>query len=269
MDRDSTFRICNCPFFIVPADKGGQLVFVPEADLCKCLIGLTDAESYKPFEQFEQTWLKPEYFEDLHVKPYAKIAQKISKLEHFGVSAFQLCRSLKQNPTFVEDLVSVLQGTMKAHKPSGHVVMRPIQNNAKSPFAGLSAWINAVLTPVLAKHNHIRHSGEDFIKKISCCSFPNNVLFFHYDLDDFFLKGDFSFLKLHTSLMAPVDVREPFREALEFLLSRQYVRTSARQGTFKGITGPGIGTKHSNTIAVAAFLHAVELCGKGLSRQTF
>ena len=91
----------------------------------------------------------------------------------------------------------------------------------------------------------------------------------HYDLDDFFFVGTHQFLSKHASLMAPLETRGVMREALEFLFSRMFVLSNCVGETRHCVRGPGIGSKHSGTVASAAFLHSQELMGCKLARPQF
>ena len=140
-----------------------------------------------------------------------------------GVKASDLNSSLRWGR---DGMVSKLQSTVKTHKLPGKVVLRPIQNASHNPFGGLGSWVNFDLNKQLDEFPHLVHSGEAFVKRVTSTKFPSNIWFLHYDLDDFFLKGSFEFLKHHCSLITPLEIRKVMRESLDFLLQRQYVASS-------------------------------------------
>ena len=65
--------------------------------------------------------------------------------------------------------------------------MRAIYATSRSPFAGLSLWLNHVLKPTLKKFSHIVTSGEQFLERL-CVPMQDEVMLLHFYLDDFFFK---------------------------------------------------------------------------------
>ena len=72
----------------------------------------------------------------------------------------------------------------------------------------------------------------------------------------------------HTpSLIGFATLRAWLRDAVDFILSNQFVTSKWCCQLFEMILGAGQGLIHSSDIASASFLHSQELCGPGLASQ--
>ena len=266
IESTATKWLVDNNWYVLPADKGGGSVLVTLDDLVDAHKELLEDDNLQKVELVEVDVIDAKFYNDCHVKLYCRLTKAISQQAVWSARTVDLNASLCAGH---KGLVSKMQSTVKTHKAPGKVKMRPILNKAAYPFSSLGSWLNYVLTPVLGKFAHIASSAEQVLERVSKCVFPPNVVFVHFDLDDFFLKGTLPFLQHHVSLLGPPPVRPLIKKTLDFLLDRQFVTSSTQHFVLKGVCGPGIGHKHSGAVSNAAFLHAVELQGLGLAREAF
>ena len=142
-------------------------------------------------------------------------------------------------------------------------------------LSGISAWVDQVLSSILARKAFICRSSIHVIKLISTSILSTSACLGKLDIKDFFLEGTHGDildacsscvrreLNLgHTFCSMPdeavFDV-EHFTTCLGFLLHHQYVDcTGEGLGVYQVVQGSGMGAKHSPAVSSLNFYWWVE-----------
>lgn len=167
-----------------------------------------------------------------------------------------------------------LSCTIKTHKEAGEVVARPLQASMNHVLSGLSAWVDMVLSSVLARKVFICKSSLQVIIVLDRVPVPADACIGKLDIKDFFLNGEQDFLaescfrivksELESGHIFPGieedQVFSPvlFREALKYVLYPQYVDYGSDHSMARVALGSGMGSKHSPAVSSCTFLSLVE-----------
>ena len=241
----------------IVADKGGGFI------LCSC----RDLWAFRR-DVISKSWYIPASENDVDDVSWRaacttnqKLANRIVDADlHHSVS--DLCSSLKfgQRRSFC-----TLTGTIKSHKDPGDVCMRPIHAASKYSFSSLGAWVASRLQPRLRNFSQLVSSPSEFLGKVMNFVIDPGDVLFHWNINDFYMAGSAAHHLHHTPLMLRRGDRELVKQALAFLLGRQFVRTTVDPDEgpkyYKMEEGAGQGLNYASTLSSCSFLHAVELTG--------
>ena len=126
--------------------------------------------------------------------------------------------------------VAHVRQTCKTHKGPGEVTYRTIHACSNLNTSCISAVVCRLLREHIKCIPHLCFSSADVIKKISSVRLPLGVAFTKLDIKDFFMDGEHSVLIRGAAKLMPLGrLRDWTIEALEFLLSSQYVTTDDDQ----------------------------------------
>eukprot|EP00959_Pyramimonas_sp_CCMP1952_P216215 4522140-Pyramimonas_sp.AAC.1 len=158
--------------------------------------------------------------------------------------------------------VSVLQLTVKDHKQDGEVTCRPIHATPNFMFAGLSAWLRAVLSKKLDEVAPQLISDSHDLKDRLLCLHPDmNWHFLKIDIKDYYLCGSADEItEAVMSLWSPADPQYSYlRHVVTFFLGVQMVRDPFSGDVFHVLKGTGMGLPHSGELTDSCFAALVEI----------
>ena len=193
------------------------------------------------------------YFTDA-VEEYATAATAIS----VGNRPFR--RALMSGMHLPHDsIVAKLQCTVKTHKSSGEVVLRPIHAYGQSVFEPGLKWMQHVLTNGLVHLPHLLKDSNDLCQKLKSFKLPRNVRFIKMDVKDYFLTGSHSMLVQKSSEVVSPELREDYNLLASAILGNQYISSSLAPSTFhRVLKGTGMGMIPSSQISDAALYSLLE-----------
>ncbi len=257
LEKSAHCWLRSSEFAAIPSDKLGGFVLVRTSELIRAQHKLLEGPWYQPsYSLTESSWRNS--FRPLYIQLWKQICEVDDR-----ISMSVLVASLDGG---LERMSSWLMHTCKDHKDPGEMKFRPIHSSTGHSFQGVMAWMNLIMDDVLKKFSHIIRSCDDLLTSLRTFHPVPDMVIVHFDLKDFFMQGSPAFLCHHASLMVPKRFRVAFRAATKFLLENQFVGSRLLPGSFwKVVSGTGMGLKMSSSLADLAFLHAVELCGPGIT----
>eukprot|EP00933_Yihiella_yeosuensis_P044464 TRINITY_DN39620_c0_g1_i1.p1 TRINITY_DN39620_c0_g1~~TRINITY_DN39620_c0_g1_i1.p1 ORF type:complete len:635 (+),score=76.46 TRINITY_DN39620_c0_g1_i1:476-2380(+) len=236
----------------VPTDKDGGFAFIDRNSLENVHLQLLQSSMYE--ELVDPSIAESRYY----TRKYCHLAKEIQKLEGEEGLANAIMKSL----TDTAKLPARLSITCKSHKPAGEVSFRNIHANAQYMFAGLSAWCASQLRRLLVQHQHLIPDSRTFVRQLKLLTADADSYFIKLDVKDFYMSGTADELVNDAvGLMASGQRKELTKEALQFLLSTQFVTSELHelQGrVWKVLRGSGMGLKHSGDLADSALLFKAE-----------
>ena len=106
---------------------------------------------------------------------------------------------------------------------------------------------------------HLYSSTADFIRKIQSVAVEPGDKLVRLDVDDFYMQGKHDLLVQKSFCTQNGPARRWLEEALDFLLSNQYVRSNDLGATFRVNCGSGMESQASGQVSDVVFY---ELCEK-------
>jgi hypothetical protein len=152
--------------------------------------------------------------------------------------------------------------TVKTHKTP--LAARLIHSSTHSAFNAVGGVINHVLEPILRRKTHVCSSSEEVAARIVGTPVGPRSIMLKYDVKDFYLAGEHSFIAEEVSrTVEERSMRRFVREALYLTLANQFVDQSfspefQKHTLFKVETGSGIGMRHAGSTADILFDRIVE-----------
>ena len=134
--------------------------------------------------------------------------------------------------------------TAKTHKTYGDNKPRNVHGSQRGPFVPLKRYVNVEIQKHLVELPHMCKDSIDLVGQLEERTFPAGSKFYKFDVDDVYMSGDHEKLAEDCSEIVP-------REAMDFLLGTQYVRSGKRLAKVK--CGSGMGDESSGAVSDWSF----------------
>ena len=237
------------PFMVLPSDKDGGFVLLLRTLAPTMFKDMLNSNSYRPdsISECEVNNIMRKYFklcraiEDTTDIPGLKSALT-SDARKFGARG----------------LTSMLNVTIKTHKPAGAVVPRAIHSSVKHTFAPAMRWSRRILNERLCTFSHLVRDSADMVQKLDSISVLPNDKFLKVDIRDYFMSGDQEEIANLSSKLVPDSIRSDWRHIVEFILLNQYVSFQGSSQSWNVHVGSGMELIKSGEISDAAFLSFVK-----------
>ena len=148
--------------------------------------------------------------------------------------------------------VAVLQCTVKTHKESGRVAMRPIHAMPSYLYQTAGKWLGLQLRQRLGKvARHLLRDSADLVERTRSIIVPATAKLCKVDLKDYFLSGSSGDLTKDVVRLWEGDETatgrylDLVRDVLSYLLNMQYAKAAHSELIFQVIKGSGMGLPHS------------------------
>ena len=148
-------------------------------------------------------------------------------------------------------MISMMKLLIKTHKKAGAVVPRPVHASANSTFKGISRWLVIQLQPILDSLDHVVTSSQEVIRRLQGSRAWVSTRFSKLDVKDFFLAGEQKELVETISAAFHGELQVLVRDAVNFLLYRQYVQVG--DTLHHAESGSGMGLIHSGHLSDVCF----------------
>jgi hypothetical protein len=152
-------------------------------------------------------------------------------------------------------LINPLHFNIKTHKPPGKINCRLLHDAGRSPLGGLMHIVRLQLAAINSQLQHLCFSTQDVTSQIRNLQISEHDRLVTADIKDFFMEAS------HETLVTQACSHpgaSHLRNAIQFLLSEQYVHVGMTNRLYKVIKGSGMGTQISSDLCDLAFFQLVE-----------
>ena len=157
-------------------------------------------------------------------------------------------------------LVSMLNVTIKTHKPQGRVVPRPIHATPAHPMNPGMRWLASEVREALRPYGHLLRDSDHFLTLLKGLEFSGGDRWYKCDVKDFFMSGEHSRLVEHSSALIGESHRAAFQQMCEVVLAAQYITVPGyHREHFRVIVGSGMGLTASGEISDCCLVHMTEV----------
>ena len=169
-----------------------------------------------------------------------------------------LLSGLRQ-PDPCSKVAAKLQNTVKTHKPSGSVTLRPIHAFSGSPMEPGMKYMNSLLKPGLSKLPHLLRDANDLVSKLRSFKVPHGARWLKLDVKDFYMTGAHPLLVEESSKIVEPSMRADYKCLAESILENQYVVSDmCPQSFYKVVTGTGMGMIPSGCVSDSVLYSLLE-----------
>ena len=156
-----------------------------------------------------------------------------------------------------------LLANIKTHKPAGSVKLRVIHSTVDHPGAAIQYLVCRTLQRTFRKYEFLCRSSEDVLKSLRFVQLPDHVIFFKFDVRDFYMEGTHDTLIDSFKLVCEDEprVKDALADAIRTQLFYQYVGADVidTDWSYQVVCGSGMGSKMSGDLSDANFLVRVEI----------
>ena len=196
---------------------------------------------------------------DAIIKKYFALCNFVGKT----VDDMQLAGTLKKSIFAPRaSLFAELNITVKSTKGDGLVSVRNLHCAPSHSLAGLSVWVDVVLSGYLAsKAKHLIVSSEQLKSLVAKVRVGDSSRLMRIDLDHFFMSGNHDQLAhLASKIVDCPGERRAVNHVLRFLLRHQYIRSRfLGDRTWVANKGSGMGLRHSSSVCDAVLYVLAEV----------
>ena len=193
-----------------------------------------------------------------HYISYFKMAKRIELFEDSPELGAQLRKTANLPKA---RLVSRLSLTVKSHKPQGQVSVRNLHCSGTYSFKGIGLWVQHKLAEKLDCIPFLIKDPSQVGLMLKGIQLDNNVFVLKFDIKEFFVSGPLESLKCDAMRIFaddPVSKRRTIADAMDLLLTSQFIRSYETGRVVRVCEGSGMGLPQSGGIADAAFFCKAE-----------
>ena len=239
-------------FSVVPADKGGGVVLVEKNSLQDLISSKFNHNWYRfvnPLTLQQINGYNGAMFRAL------KFAEE-EKLEIEGFAKYYMYTTRVSSG----DFASPIMANVKTHKGPGDVSVRLLHASQLHPYRFIEKFAVKPLKQILALQSHLFFSADKMLDEIQRLRLPHDVKFWRFDVEDFFMNGEPTFLaEKCTEGITDRVVQNAHRRLFTELLTQQYVTQNGC--TYFVASGSGMGRPMSGDVANCALLQLAEVGG--------
>eukprot|EP00438_Fugacium_kawagutii_P017813 Skav213078 [mRNA] locus=scaffold3042:161882:163195:- [translate_table: standard] len=223
----------------------------------KCRIGKLHDEVFDK-SMYMPALLDPQVING-HYARYFRAVKSVENFENCQELGVQLRKSTKMDGA---KLISLLNFTVKSHKPQGEVSVRNLHCAGRYSFAGLGLWLQRQFVEKLDQVPFLIKSPAQVKQFVSKIRLTEQLSVYKFDIKEFFVSGPLEELKNDALAIFAEDSaakRRVISETLETLLVSQFVHSAVTGRCVQVCEGSGMGLPQSGGIADAAFFTKTEL----------
>lgn len=232
------------PYKVVLTEKDGIFALVPRVHFRSLVAMKLKPSTYSPV--YDSAIKPSELMSELHKHTLACAL-------HCGSDSL-VREAMSWAADHVGGWVSPLHYNVKTHKDPGEVGVRILHNGGQSPLTAIMRFLRIGFADSLKQCSHLCFSTSDFISKLRSVKVGPDDKLVRLDLEDFFMAVSHNTLCDFAYPLGP----QCYKDALRFILSSQFVKSSDPDGLFQVVKGSGMGTEISGDLCDLVLFNLAE-----------